>query len=57
MKATIRTGNVEAFFKRGRDTSRLADTGTPIPAEWGFAYEVPEVLARVVIQRLKAGPN
>ena len=48
---------MEAFFKRGRDTSRLADKGTPIPAERGFAYEDPEDLARVVIQRRKAGPR
>lgn len=48
MKTVIKTGNVEGFFKRGRDVARLADQGRPIPAERIIAYEDPEDLARIL---------
>ena len=48
MKTVIRTGKVEEFFKRGRETGRLADEGKPIPAERTIAYEDPEDLARIL---------
>ena len=48
MKTLIKTGNVEGFFKRGREVARLADQGKPIPAERVIAYENPEDLARIL---------
>ncbi len=48
MKTVIRTGNVEGFFKRGRNVARLADQGKTIPAERIIAYEDPEDLARIL---------
>lgn len=48
MKTVIRTGKVGEFFKRGRETARLADEGKPIPAERTIAYEDPEDLARIL---------
>jgi predicted transcriptional regulator len=48
MKTVIRTGNVEGFFKRGREVARLADQGKRIPAERVIAYENPEELARIL---------
>lgn len=48
MKTVIRTSSVEEFFKRGRETARLADKGKPIPAEHTIAYEDPEDLARIL---------
>ena len=48
MKTVIRTGNIEGFFKRGREIARLADKGKSIPAERVIAYEAPEDLARVL---------
>lgn len=48
MKTVIKTGNVEGFFKRGRDIARQADAGKPIPAERVITYEDPEDLARIL---------
>ena len=48
MKTVIKTGNVEGFFKRGRDMAQRADTGKPIPAERIITYEDPEDLARIL---------
>lgn len=48
MKTVIRTGNVEGFFKHGRNVARLADQGKTIPAERIIAYEDPEDLARIL---------
>ena len=48
MKTLIKTGNVEDFFKRGREVARLADQGKPILAERVIAYEDPEDLARIL---------
>ena len=48
MKTLIKTGNVEGFFKRGREVARLADQGKPIPTERVIAYEDPEDLARIL---------
>ncbi len=48
MKTVIKTGSVEAFFKRGRAVARLADQGKPIPAERVVVYEDPEELARIL---------
>lgn len=51
MKAVIRTGSVEGFFKRGRDIARLADQCNPIPEERVIAYEDPEELARIKLAK------
>ncbi len=48
MKTIIKTGNVEGFFKRGRDIARRADTGKSLPAERTITYEDPEDLARIL---------
>jgi predicted transcriptional regulator len=48
MKTVIKTGNVEGFFKRGREIATLADQVQPIPAERIIAYEDPEELARIL---------
>ena len=48
MKTLIKTGNIEGFFKRGREVARLADQGKPIPAERVITYEDPEDLARIL---------
>ena len=48
MKTVIKTGNVEGFFKRGREIARFADQGKAIPAERVITYEDPEDLARIL---------
>lgn len=48
MKTVIRTGNVEGFFKRGRDIAQRADANKPIPAERVITYENPEDLAKIL---------
>lgn len=48
MKTIIKTGNVEGFFKRGRDIAQRADAGKSIPAERVITYEDPEDLAKIL---------
>lgn len=49
-KTIIRTGNVESFFKRGREIARLADQGKPLPEEHVLSFEEPEDMARLLTQ-------
>jgi predicted transcriptional regulator len=44
----IKRGNVEGFFKRGREIAKLVDQVQPTPAERTIAYEDPEDLARIL---------
>lgn len=48
MKTRIKTGNIEGFFKRGREVARMADQGKPIPVERVIAYDDAKDLARIL---------
>jgi len=48
MKAIIKTGGSDEFFRRGREIAKLADQGKPIPPECVIAFEDAEDIARLV---------
>lgn len=48
MRTTIRTGDAEDFFKRGKDIARLADQGKSIPNERIISFEDSEDLAKLI---------
>lgn len=48
IKTTIQAGGPDAFFKRGREISGMADRGEPIPQERVISFENPDDLAKLI---------
>ena len=52
-KLTIKTGNEEEFFQRGRQLARAADRGQALPEESTISFEDPaDVLKLITAARL-----
>ena len=47
-KLTIKTGTEEAFFKRGRQLAKAADSGKPLPDERIVSFEDPADLMKLI---------
>lgn len=47
-KLTIKTGNEEDFFKRGRQLARAADRGEQLPDERIVSFEEPADLMKLI---------
>jgi predicted transcriptional regulator len=47
-RLTIKTGNEEGFFKRGRQLARAADRGEPVPDERIVSFEDPAEMMKLM---------
>jgi predicted transcriptional regulator len=45
---TLKTGNEDSFFKRGKKLAKLSDAGTPIPHELVISFEEPADLLKLL---------
>lgn len=45
---TLKSGNEQGFFQRGKTLARLADAGKPLPEERTVSFEDPTVLLRLL---------
>ena len=48
---TLKAGNEQDFFRRGKALARLADAGQPIPEERTVSFEDPADLLRLLTAR------
>ena len=48
---TLKAGNAQDFFSRGKALARLADAGQPIPEERTVSFEDPADLLRLLTAR------